>query len=40
MIDPNYDLPGNCRQCKAPPGPGWRGAVGQWFFNFYFIAFV
>jgi hypothetical protein len=29
MIDPDYDLPGNCRQCATPPGPGWRGTVGQ-----------
>lgn len=28
MIDPDYDQPGNCRQCKSPPGPGWRGTVG------------
>lgn len=29
MIDPDYDLPGNCRQCASPPGPGWRGLVGS-----------
>jgi len=29
MIDPDYDLPGSCRQCATPPGPGWRGTVGS-----------
>eukprot|EP01006_Ploeotia_vitrea_P013021 TRINITY_DN3422_c0_g1_i1.p1 TRINITY_DN3422_c0_g1~~TRINITY_DN3422_c0_g1_i1.p1 ORF type:complete len:787 (-),score=27.39 TRINITY_DN3422_c0_g1_i1:1184-3514(-) len=29
MLDPDYDLPGNCRQCKNPPGPGWRGTIGM-----------
>jgi len=29
MIDPDYDQPGNCRQCASPPGPGWRGTVGS-----------
>eukprot|EP01090_Pellita_catalonica_P023789 TRINITY_DN9990_c0_g1_i2.p1 TRINITY_DN9990_c0_g1~~TRINITY_DN9990_c0_g1_i2.p1 ORF type:complete len:508 (+),score=36.62 TRINITY_DN9990_c0_g1_i2:51-1574(+) len=26
MLDPNFDLPGNCRQC---PHTGWRGLIGE-----------